>query len=766
MAAERFNAIEKVLTDLGGALKAAQDEVVNLRTERDQQIQRMVVLEEAHTDLSTKMNIYTQSVDGQKKQLIENINDEFSKHKAALQAVIEAARGEFEQSRAGMQHLYGESSSAFANVQTALNELKAEVDSGKSDHHGGDRGLKGFLSAKSMLPDKFGKTEDLWRRWSEDVADYADAIIPGMRAVLKLAEKDPENASEEKLAEWANGDPLKAKAAKEGKAFYRLLKALTEQEAHTVIQGVKGEDGFRAWQALHTRYGLSLAVKQAKAMSDVCALITKPAKNPKETRSLISELERRIQVAEEIGGRPLDDDHKKSILGNILDPTTKTHAAPKMGADTSYQVLKRFVLEFANNVQGISSGPDPDAMQLGRLDQQEDFRDYSGSECGYWEAPSVGNEQHLDALSPNAQCWKCHGYGHRADQCPTPVKGKGGKGSGMKGGGKGGKGKGADGDGKGGKPSGAKGGKGARGPMYGVCFKCNGAHGHHFASNCPLNQGKGGGGQPGFNMATENWPTLPQGQVRTLCAIKIANQPKAIKLQNRFQNLADEDEDDQGDKPNFEMKNPYFDDSYHYKNFCGCCALTGKGRTHRELPGSETQRGPIPRRRGAKNDVENKWHIKAGPIGGSLRPLATIEPEGLNPISKAAPEWEAIEMAVDSGASETVLPPDQLASIKLEEGPAKKRGVSYEVANGDQIPNLGERRFHGVTESGHVRGITAQVCDVNKPLLSVSKLVASGNRVIFDERGSYVEDISTGDRLWLTEQNGMYSLKLWVKTGF
>ena len=47
-------------------------------------------------------------------------------------------------------------------------------------------------------------------------------------------------------------------------------------------------------------------------------------------------------------------------------------------------------------------------------------------------------------------------------------------------------------------------------------------------------------------------------------------------------------------------------------------------------------------------------------------------------------------MAVDSGASETVLPEEDLPSIELKEGEAKRKGVQYEVADGTLIPNLGE----------------------------------------------------------------------------
>ena len=86
----------------------------------------------------------------------------------------------------------------------------------------------------------------------------------------------------------------------------------------------------------------------------------------------------------------------------------------------------------------------------------------------------------------------------------------------------------------------------------------------------------------------------------------------------------------------------------------------------------------------------------------------------------------------------------------------------YEVANGVQIPNLGERKFVGITEDGIARGMTAQACAVNKTLMSVSKIVKPGNRVVFDDDGSYIEDKTTGEKLWMTESGGMYSIKLWV----
>ena len=74
------------------------------------------------------------------------------------------------------------------------------------------------------------------------------------------------------------------------------------------------------------------------------------------------------------------------------------------------------------------------------------------------------------------------------------------------------------------------------------------------------------------------------------------------------------------------------------------------------------------------------------------------------------------------------------------------------------------KRFIGSSEEGFNRDITAQVCDVNKALLSVKKALKAGHRVVFDDDGSYIEENASGEKMWLKEDaNGMFILKLWVK---
>ena len=112
--------------------------------------------------------------------------------------------------------------------------------------------------------------------------------------------------------------------------------------------------------------------------------------------------------------------------------------------------------------------------------------------------------------------------------------------------------------------------------------------------------------------------------------------------------------------------------------------------------------------------------------------LRAVDPSGLNAVSPE--EWEEVKLTVDSRASETVVQESTLASISIKDGPQKKRGVRYEVANGELIDNLGERTFVGESGEGVARSLTAQVCDVNRDLLSVHRVVKAGGKVVFEDR--------------------------------
>ena len=133
-----------------------------------------------------------------------------------------------------------------------------------------------------------------------------------------------------------------------------------------------------------------------------------------------------------------------------------------------------------------------------------------------------------------------------------------------------------------------------------------------------------------------------------------------------------------------------------------------------------------------------------GEANGHLNILITRGAEAVKAVG-SNDEWEEIELGVDSGATETVVGPDMLPNIDTVEGDQKKRGVSYEIATGELIPILGEKRLLAMSEEEVMRHVTAQVADVNQALLSVRRMMSTGHQVVFDSEGSYILDKVTGE---------------------
>ena len=83
--------------------------------------------------------------------------------------------------------------------------------------------------------------------------------------------------------------------------------------------------------------------------------------------------------------------------------------------------------------------------------------------------------------------------------------------------------------------------------------------------------------------------------------------------------------------------------------------------------------------------------------------LTRKEPGGLciSNIEPEDPDWTEIEVTVDSGACDTVMPTSLLSHISIAASADSRRGMEYEVANGETIPNVGERHCMLMTEDSH-----------------------------------------------------------------
>ena len=143
--------------------------------------------------------------------------------------------------------------------------------------------------------------------------------------------------------------------------------------------------------------------------------------------------------------------------------------------------------------------------------------------------------------------------------------------------------------------------------------------------------------------------------------------------------------------------------------------------------------------------------------------------EGLQLMSTAPSNgndgWEMIEITVDSGACDTVLPSKMLPSVPMDSTEASQNCEEYEVANGHSIVNEGEKRCIMMTAGSKVpKGIIFQVTDVHKPLMSVGAMADAGYECLMAKQGGFMRDIDTGELIPLKRRGNLYVLQAWIKS--
>ena len=105
---------------------------------------------------------------------------------------------------------------------------------------------------------------------------------------------------------------------------------------------------------------------------------------------------------------------------------------------------------------------------------------------------------------------------------------------------------------------------------------------------------------------------------------------------------------------------------------------------------------------------------------GGISLLQEIRRSGISAVNNPD-DWIALDVTVDSGACVTVMPSGLCPGIQIMENDLSRNGVENEVANGESIANLGEKRCQVMTiGSMSPKKIVFQIADVHKPLLSVT----------------------------------------------
>ena len=89
---------------------------------------------------------------------------------------------------------------------------------------------------------------------------------------------------------------------------------------------------------------------------------------------------------------------------------------------------------------------------------------------------------------------------------------------------------------------------------------------------------------------------------------------------------------------------------------------------------------------------------------------------------------------VDSGAVDNVLPKSVCAEYPLEATSKSQSGVGFKGVNGSHIKHCGQRRFRVKTSAGSNMNTTWEIADVRKPLISATRLLERGHKLVLDEK--------------------------------
>ena len=147
-----------------------------------------------------------------------------------------------------------------------------------------------------------------------------------------------------------------------------------------------------------------------------------------------------------------------------------------------------------------------------------------------------------------------------------------------------------------------------------------------------------------------------------------------------------------------------------------------------------------------------------------LNNVGTDRDLGVSRVDGLRVDGKRVELTIDSGAAEHVVGPQDLPHIPTS---TSRKHVQYTMANGQKTSNKGEKHVKAVTRDGHEISFKAQVTDVHRPLMSVSRICDKGHRVVFESHGGYIESLTTGEKINVRRDHNVYRLQVDVpESGF
>ena len=575
--------------------------------------------------------------------------------------------------------------------------------------------------------------------------------------------------------------------------IFEMLCLKTDGEALRIVRAVEDRDGFKAWWALHSRYNPRTFAKAMRVMVEV----VKPGqvKDIKDVETAIGSWEEKLRrLLRDYPEEKISDKMQQALVTSMMPATVQDVIFQKTDGYNSMREMKEAIVALVQN-KLMNKTAGPQKMEIDQVEYED-----------WWYGL---NEAEVNYVSGVRKCFNCDGIGHFARDCPRKGKGKGngnmndgkagGKGKGGKDWSKGGDwGKG----GKGGKSSapfyqatyagkGASKGTGWKGKSQGrgyegECWTC-GKIGHKW-SECrsginsaeeeECEEGEGESQVGGIECEEDIWgvgavevveeevpqdepmwiPVVPKpcqdhgcaGSCRprrkagrpgkpTLGLTKAFEQDAASM--NRFAVLEREFEEHESDeKPTMDLMEEFMQNAAENDRLATL-----------EYVGDE---GDM---------VEIQYVVEEGEADEVCEVEDVSAITATNEVSQNDNPEEDGSITIDSGAGRSVWPIRWKSGGKTQK---TNQTVKLRAANGTPIKVYGEKKVVFRTKEMRRRGaIKFLVSDVRKPLAAVSGIVDEGNVVVFGpgDKGSYIMNVETSEKIYMTRKNGTYSIKVDVE---
>jgi hypothetical protein len=263
---------------------------------------------------------------------------------------------------------------------------------------------KNAIDTKAVRIRDFDGSSSSWEAWVHSFKSAIRSTCPEALTIMEEAEKATMDATDDNLEEYTDVEKISAEV-------YNILSQYCTGEALTLVKAVTTFEGFLAWQKLFRKYNPKTMARAIRLMSEVAS--PKQVKEMKDIDEAITTWENKVKRLESEYDEKLSQTMKVAVVTGMMPMAVQDFIYTNIDDGTKYDVMVARIRSWAANKLAMMDGPIP--MDIGEVDMG-----------GWSEEGREWDEAQVQAIGPNAQCYRCGGWGHMSRECPTaPGKAKG-----------------------------------------------------------------------------------------------------------------------------------------------------------------------------------------------------------------------------------------------------------------------------------------------------------------------------------------------------